>query len=89
MAFFCRWDDIMRITVKFFATFRRYLPPDSRGHAFTMEVPAGISVAEVLSRFDVPIDGAAVILVNGRTAQPGQVLQEGDAVAAFPAMAGG
>jgi molybdopterin converting factor small subunit len=44
---------------------------------------------EILNRFEVPTDGAAVILVNGRTAEPGQVLQEGDAVAVFPAMAGG
>jgi sulfur carrier protein ThiS len=79
----------MRITVKFFATFRRYLPPDSQGHTCNLEVPAGTPVAEVLNRLDVPTDGAAVILVNGRTAEPGQVLQEGDAVAVFPAMAGG
>jgi sulfur carrier protein ThiS len=79
----------MRITLKLFATFRRYLPPGSSGHACHLEVPGGTSVVEVLNRFEVPTDGAAVILVNGRTAEPGQVLQEGDAVAVFPAMAGG
>jgi sulfur carrier protein ThiS len=79
----------MRITLKLFATFRRYLPRGSSGHACYLEVPAGTTVVEILNRFEVPTDGAAVILVNGRTAEPGQVLQEGDAVAVFPAMAGG
>ncbi|MGD2145350.1 MAG: MoaD/ThiS family protein [Anaerolineae bacterium] len=79
----------MKITLKLFATFRRYLPPQAQGSAFELDVPVGSSVADVLSRFEVPTDGAAVLLVNGRTADPGQVLEEGDALAAFPAMAGG
>jgi molybdopterin converting factor small subunit len=77
------------ITLKLFATFRRYLPPDSQGPACHLEVPVGTPVAEVLNRFEVPTDGAAVILVNGHTAEPTQALQEGDVVAVFPAMAGG
>ena len=79
----------MRITLKLFATFRRYLPPEAQGNACQLDVPVGVSVADVLSRFDVPSDGAAVLLVNGRTVEPGQELQDGDALAAFPAMAGG
>ena len=79
----------MRITLKLFATYRRYLPPDAQGNACQLDVSAGTSVAEVLSWFDVPTDGGAVLLVNGRTADLGQALKEGDAVAAFPAMAGG
>jgi sulfur carrier protein ThiS len=79
----------MRITLKLFATFRRYLPPESHGPACHLEVPAATPVAEVLRRFDLPTDGAVVILVNGRTAQPQQVLQEGDTIAVFPALAGG
>lgn len=79
----------MRITLKLFATFRRYMPPDSVGPSCNLEVPTGTRVAEVLNRLDVPTAGGVVILVNGRTAEPGQVLQEGDTVAVFPAMAGG
>lgn len=79
----------MRITLKLFATFRQYLPPDSQGHSCQLDLTPGTSVVEVLNRFDVPTDGAAVILVNGRTAEPQQVLQDDDALAVFPAMAGG
>jgi sulfur carrier protein ThiS len=79
----------MRITLKLFATFRRYMPPDSQGPSCSLEVPTGTPVAQVLNRLDVPTAGGAVILVNGLTAEPGQVLQEGDTIAVFPAMAGG
>ena len=79
----------MRVKLKLFATYRRYLPPDSRGHACDLSIPAGTQVGEVMARFDVPIDGSAVLLVNGRSVTPEEVLQEDDVVAAFPAMAGG
>jgi len=79
----------MRITLKLFATFRRHLPPEAKGNAYQLDVPAGACVADVLHQFGVPTDGAAVLLVNGRTAAPEQILEEGDALAAFPAMAGG
>jgi sulfur carrier protein ThiS len=79
----------MRITLKLFATFRRYMPPNSQGTSLDLEVPTGTPVADVLNGLDVPTAGGAVILVNGRTVEPGHVLQEGDTVAVFPAMAGG
>jgi molybdopterin converting factor small subunit len=79
----------MRVTLKLFATFRRYLPPESQGSACQLEVPVATSVGALLGQFDVPVDGTVVILVNGRTAELDAVLQEGDAVAVFPALAGG
>jgi sulfur carrier protein ThiS len=78
----------MKITLKLFTGFRRHLPARSRASACELEVAAGSTVGEVLTRFDVPMDGA-VILVNGRTAAPERALEEGDVLAAFPAMAGG
>jgi molybdopterin converting factor small subunit len=87
--FFVVESDLMRITLKLFATFRRYLPPGTQGHAHHLDVPVDTSIAEVLNRFEIPTDGAGVILLNGRTAEPEQVLQKGDVVAVFPAMAGG
>jgi molybdopterin converting factor small subunit len=77
------------VTLKLFATFRRYLPPESQGGAHDLSVPAGTRASEVLEGLGVPVDGGVVILINGRTGAPQQVLEEGDVVAAFPAMAGG
>jgi molybdopterin converting factor small subunit len=79
----------MRITLKLFLTFRRYLPPEAQGYACQLDVAADITVEHVLNRFGVPTDDGAVILVNGRTTDLGQVLEHGDALAAFPPMAGG
>jgi sulfur carrier protein ThiS len=78
----------MRITLKLFAAFRRYLPPNSQGHAHGLDVPADTRVRDVLAQFGVPVDGT-VILVNGRTAIPERVLEEDDVLAVFPAIAGG
>lgn len=80
----------MRVVLKLFATYRRYLPPQCTGSACEVEVPTGTPVIDLLAQFHVPREpGASVILVNGRTAPPDRALQEDDVVAVFPAMAGG
>ena len=77
------------VTLKLFATFRRYWPSDSQSDARTLGVPPGARVGDVLAGFGVPTDDSAVILINGRTGTPEQILEDGDVVAVFPSMAGG
>ena len=81
----------MRVTVKLFATFRRYLPETSQAGRCEIDLPVGAQVAEALAASGLPGSAcqAAVILLNGRTAHLDQVLQPDDVVTAFPAMAGG
>ena len=79
----------MKVRLKLFATFRRYLPPGTQGSACDMEVPDGTQVSDLLSRFGVPDKESLMILVNGRDAGPDRILQDGDVVAAFPTLAGG
>lgn len=79
----------MRVTLKLFATYRRYLPPGTEGHACDLDVSPGSRVGDVMAQFGVPTDGTAVLLVNGRMVSAEHELREGDALAAFPAMAGG
>ncbi len=80
----------MRVTLKLFATYRRYLPPGNVGNACDVDVPTGMPVIDLLTRLGVPHEpGASVILVNGRGVPPEQALEAGDVVAAFPALAGG
>jgi molybdopterin converting factor small subunit len=81
----------VRVTVKLFATFRRYLPASARDGRCEIDLPAGALVAEALAASGLPASASqgAVILVNGRTAPPDQELQPHDVVTAFPAMAGG
>lgn len=78
----------MKITVKFLATYRRYLPPESAGTT-TCAVPPGTTVRDLLAGLPLPSGEGSVVLVNGRGAPPDAVLQDGDAVAIFPAIAGG
>jgi len=78
----------VRIQIKLLATYRQYLPLDSTGSSYDVEVPPGTRVDDLLLQLPVPSDGS-VVLVNGRGPQPGQVLQEGDVVCLFPAIAGG
>ena len=84
----------MQIQVKLFATYRDYLPSEcTRGGntsgVLDMEAQEGETAVTVLTRLGVPTDEASVVVVNGRSPEPDQLLQEGDVVCAFPAIAGG
>ncbi|MCP4164355.1 MAG: MoaD/ThiS family protein [Chloroflexi bacterium] len=79
----------MKISLKFIATYRKYLPPTAKGSVYEMEVAAGITATALLAQFGVPLGNASVILVNGRAPDADYALQEGDVVAAFPAVGGG
>jgi sulfur carrier protein ThiS len=54
-----------------------------------VEVPADTQVGNLLAQFGVPEKESMVILVNGRDSVPDRILQDGDVVAVFPAIAGG
>jgi molybdopterin converting factor small subunit len=79
----------MKVRLRLFATFRRYLPPGTQGNACDVEVPDGTQVSDLLSRFGVPEKESLLVLVNGRDAGPDRVLQDGDVVAISPTLAGG
>lgn len=80
----------VRVELKLFATYRRYLPPHSTGNACHVTVPAGTPVIDLLTELGVPSQrGVSVVLINGHDASPDRVVEEGDVVAVFPALAGG
>ena len=77
----------MKIEARLYATLRRYGSPQEA--ALTLDVPAGCRVAQVLEMLSMPAEVEKVILVNGRPAEEGSVLHEGDRVVLFPPVAGG
>ncbi len=79
----------MKVRLKLFAVFRRYLPPNTQGNACDVEVRDGTQVSDLLSQFGLSEKESLLILVNGRDAGPDQVLQDGDVVAISPTLAGG
>ncbi len=80
----------MKVYVKLLASYRKLLPPDAKNYKFEVEVEPGTTVADLISRYGVPLNEESVFLVNGLTPNSlEQVLTDGDVVAAFSAMAGG
>ncbi|MBI5441619.1 MAG: MoaD/ThiS family protein [Deltaproteobacteria bacterium] len=77
----------MNVQVKLFADLRQYLPGGESPWAG--ELPEGTTVAKALEKFGVPEGKPRILLVNGRHAQPGQELREGDLLSVFPPVAGG
>jgi sulfur carrier protein ThiS len=77
----------MLIHVKGFAHMRQYtthLPSDG-----ALEVPGGMTVAQVLDLLGVPSEPSKLIFVNGRPQSPGHVLGPGDSLVFFPPLEGG
>jgi len=79
----------VRVESKLLATFRKYLPPDTKSSSYDMEVRPGTLLEDLLPELPLPQEMEKVVLVNGRGPQPGQVLQEDDVVCLFPVIAGG
>lgn len=76
--------------VKLFASYRKLLPVESVNGKFEVELPPGTTLADLMSRYQVPLTDDSVFLINGLTPTGlDQELFDGDTVAAFSAMAGG
>ena len=77
----------MKVQLKLIATYREFLPPENNGKA-EIEVPEGTTAVSVIADLGIPIE-ESVILVDGRSPNPGETLQEGNVIFAFSAQAGG
>ena len=83
----------MRITLKLFATLDEYLPAAAVKNAIDIDVPAGITLNEIIDQYRVPRKLAHLVLVNGvysaETDRDTTSLTEGDTLAIWPPVAGG
>ena len=80
----------MKVCVKLLGSYRKLLPPEVEDYKFKVEIPAGTTLAELMSRYNVPLTEDSVFLINGLTSKSlDQALEDGDTIAAFSAMAGG
>ncbi len=82
----------MRITFKLYATLGHLLPEP--GNVMHIDVDEGNSIVDILTRFQVPLEQAHLVLINGVYIQPeqrgnGALLKDGDALAIWPPVAGG
>lgn len=83
----------MRITLKLFATLTDYLPAHRDGNQVDIDVAPDVSVNDVLTPFNLPDKLVHLVLVNGHYIAPEarstHRMQEGDALAVWPPIAGG
>jgi sulfur carrier protein ThiS len=83
----------MRITLKLFATLTDYLPPHRDGNQVEIEVDPQASIRDILAPYGLPEKLVHLVLVNGHYIAPDargtRCLQEGDALAVWPPIAGG
>jgi sulfur-carrier protein len=73
------------IEIRFFATLTTYLPE----HAQAYPINAGMTVGQVLTQIQLPLDQAKLIFVDGVRAQLDTCLQGGERVGVFPPVGGG
>lgn len=72
------------ITVKLFALLR-----NGRFQEQAIAVEEGTSIAEMITRLEIPEKDLAVALVNGKRGEPGLILKDGDTLSLFPLIGGG
>ncbi len=84
---------MIRITFKLFATLTEYLPAHRKDNMVDLEVARGSTVQQIIDQFNLPEKLTHLVLVNGVYLTPmdraSRVLQEGDALAIWPPVAGG
>ncbi|MBN1136657.1 MAG: MoaD/ThiS family protein [Anaerolineae bacterium] len=84
----------MQITVQLLATYRRYLPPaaDQTGRApdsYPHDVAPGATVGDLLAALPFTPADLYTVLLNGRHAEPHDLLHPGDLLTIFPPAGGG
>lgn len=84
----------MKIVFKLFATLTPYLRTETASdNVVELDVPVGTTIAQMIERFHLPDHLVHLVLVNGTFIAPedraSHSLQEGDALAIWPPIAGG
>ena len=83
----------MHIRLKLFANLSAYLPPGARHNTAEVEVTPGTTPHQVMDLYRIPRGQAHLVIVNGVFVAPEQrdsrSLNEGDALALWPPVAGG
>ena len=73
------------ITIKLFASLKRFLPASSENYP----IEPGITVKKLLEELCVPRDEVKLIFIDGVKHDLGAILNGGERVGIFPAVGGG
>jgi thiamine biosynthesis protein ThiS len=83
----------MQVTLKLFASLSQYLPKHAKRNEIQVDVPEGITVAEMIEIQNLPNQLVHLVLLNGHFIAPDKrattIISENDALALCPPVAGG
>jgi sulfur carrier protein ThiS len=84
----------MNIQLKLYASLMHYLPEGTEDrHVASLDVPEGTTPAKLIEVQNLPKESCFLVLLNGVYLTPAEretrQIQEGDAVAIWPPIAGG
>jgi len=83
----------MKVRIKLYAMLAKYLPGHAKKNEADLDVDDGTNVQAVLESLNLPEKQCHLVLVNGAYVAPseraGYVLNDGDALAVWPPVAGG
>jgi len=82
----------MQITIQLLATYRRYLPPgvgQDQQDSYPHDVAPGTTIGDLLVTLPLAPTDLYTVLLNGRHADPHDLLYPGDLLTIFPPAGGG
>jgi sulfur carrier protein ThiS len=71
------------------ATLRQYAQGYDPFKGISLEVPAGTTVAQVISILNIPATEVTLLMVDGRSREPEFILQGHERLGLFPPIGGG
>ncbi|MGM0652943.1 MAG: MoaD/ThiS family protein [Bacillota bacterium] len=79
----------MEVSVVLYATLTRYHPGDKGNNPFTVEMPEGATVKDLLKEIGIKESETKQVFINHKTRPDDFVLEDGQKVAIFPPVGGG
>jgi molybdopterin synthase sulfur carrier subunit len=80
---------MITVDVKLFATLRRVRPNLALGQSFSVALPEGATVANLIDELGLPEEEIKLVFVNATYRELDYVLSGGDEVGIFPPVGGG
>lgn len=80
--------DTVTISVKLFATLKKYLPPGSEEGA-SLTLPSGSTVLDVIDALKIPPEHATMLVAGDAYVEKTTLLTDGLQLSIFPPLAGG
>jgi molybdopterin converting factor small subunit len=81
------------VTFKLYASLAKYLPKQAQKNQIDITVPIDRSITSLLDEYNVPLESAHLVLVNGLFIAPEErlstFLSDKDVLAVWPPVAGG